>query len=404
LRSFDIVLFGATGFTGRLVADYLIGRRSGARLALAGRDRAKLEALRRELPGAAEVQILTADVRDPASLDAIAEKTRVVCTTVGPYARYGGPVVAACAAHGTDYCDLTGEPQWIRRMIDAHHDEAARTGARIVHCCGFDSIPSDLGTQLLEDHARAAYGAPCESVVLAIRRMRGGASGGTVASMLALFEEIKRDPAVRAIVFDPYALNPPGERSGPDGPDARGVAWDPDLEAWTAPFVMAGINTKVVRRTNALTGYAYGRSFRYREVMAFPRGARGLTRALGQAAFLGGLLAAASIDRVRGLLERVLPKPGEGPSPAERERGSFFATLLGKGTAADGRPFTVRGTVAAEKDPGYGATSIMLGESALSLAEDERTTPGGVLTPAYALGKKLLARLRAAGMRFEAAG
>jgi short subunit dehydrogenase-like uncharacterized protein len=319
-----------------------------------------------------------------------------VCTTVGPYAKYGAPVVAACAQHGVDYCDLTGETHWIRRMIDAHHEQAQKTGARIVHCCGFDSLPSDLGVWAMQEHAERAHGKPCTSIVYALRKTRGGISGGTIASMMNIMDEAKRDRSVRKVLMDPYALTP-GER-GPDGPDQRGVAYDDDLKAWTAPFVMAAINTRIVRRTNALSDYQYGRDFRYREVMSFPSGARGLAMATGVTAGLGAFLAASALDPMRKLLEsKVLPKPGEGPNQHTRETGSFDVRLFGRG---DG--FTCEGQFAGKGDPGYGATSVMLAESALCLALDGRSTGGGVLTPAYAMGEKLVTRLRTAGFTITA--
>ena len=396
MKAFDLVLFGATGFTGRLVADYLLQRRAPIKWAIAGRDRKKLEALGTGVP------ILIADANDLASLDAVAAQTRVVCSTVGPYARYGSPLVEACAKNGVDYCDLTGETHWIRRMIDAHHAQARESGARIVHCCGFDSIPSDLGTFMVEEHARETYGAPCRDVVFAMRGSRGGVSGGTIASMMNLLDEAKRDSDVRKVMFDPYALNPDGERSGPDGQDQRTVRFDDTLGAWTAPFVMAAINARIVRRSNALAGYRYGRDFHYREVVAFKKGPLGLAMASGMTAGLGGFMAATAVTPVRKLLERtVLPAPGQGPNQQTRERGFFNAQIVGTGTDKNGRAFRVEGRVAGQGDPGYAATARMLAESALCLASDERSGGGGVLTPATALGHKLLARLRAADMTFE---
>jgi short subunit dehydrogenase-like uncharacterized protein len=351
----------------------------------------------------ASVPILVGDVREPASIDAIARQTRVVCTTVGPYAEHGGPLVAACAEHGTDYCDLTGELQWVRRMIDAHQAAAERSGARIVPSCGFDSIPSDLGVAVLQEHARRTHGAPCDDVTFAVTKLRGGASGGTIASMLGMVEEATRDRDVRRLLQDAYCLNPEGEREGPDDAGMRGVSWDAELGAWTAPFVMGAINERVVRRTNALSGYPYGRSFRYREVLAFPRGARGFGLAAGAAFGLAAGIAAVTLPPVRAILRRsVLPAPGEGPSAERRARGFFEITLVGKGRATDGRPFTVRGTVAAQGDPGYAATSRMLGEAALCLALDERSPEVGFLTPAVAMGERLVVRLRAAGMTLRA--
>ncbi len=410
-RRHDVVLFGATGFTGRLVAEYLAPRAPtwGLRWALAGRDRGKLEALRRDLaaidPRAAEQPILIGDARDPASLAAIARDAEVVCTTVGPYAKYGTPLVEACVRNGTDYCDLTGEVTWIREMIDGFHAQAHESGARVVHCCGFDSIPSDLGVHVLQAHAIAAHGAPCARVRLYVGKTKGGVSGGTIASMTGLVDAVKRDRSLLRVLFDPYALHPDGERHGPHAPDPRGAAWDADAKAWTAPFVMGAINSRVVRRTNALAGWPYGRDFVYDEVMAFPRGPKGAAIAGGVTAGLGAFMGALAIGPTRALLERPgLPKPGEGPSRETRERGCFELRLLGRGTDPDGHPFAVEARVEGKSDPGYGETAKMLAESAACLALDgaDLRAEGGILTPAHAMGDRLLGRLRAAGMVFEA--
>ncbi len=398
MQDFDLVIFGATGFTGQLTAAYVAQHKGAARIAIAGRDRAKLEALRDQL--GADVGIVVADVADRASLDALVERTKVVCTTVGPYAKYGDALVAACVAAGVDCCDLTGEAQWVKRVIDAHHEAALLSGARIVNSCGFDSIPSDLGTMMLQSHARATHGAPCAKVTFAMRRMKGGASGGTVASMFEMFEAAGRDAGARKALGDPYSLVPKDAR-GPDRSDVSGVAWDDDLQAWTAPFIMASHNAKIVRRSNALMGFPYGRDFSYREVSAFKRGARGLARAASMTMGLAGLAVAGTAAPLRSLLKVRLPKPGEGPSKELRERGFFDVELMGKGTSKDGAPFTVRGRVAAKGDPGYAATARMLGEAALCLAMDGENSGGGVLTPAAAMGEPLLQRLRAAGMTFE---
>lgn len=400
-RPFDVVLFGATGYTGRLVAEYL-ARHAGddLRWGLAGRRRDALAAVRAEL--GVDVPLILADVGDAASLDAMVSQTAVMCTTVGPYALHGSGLVAACARRGTAYCDLTGEPHWVRRMIDAHHEEAKRTGARIVHCCGFDSIPSDLGVLVLEEHARARHGRPCSDVRLYVGDSKGGFSGGTVASILNLLDEAKRDPAVRRLVSDPYALNPEGERSGPDGPDQRGPRYDADVGAWTAPFVMAAINTRVVRRSNALLGYPWGKDFRYAEAMQMPGGAKGALAAAAVAAGTLGVMTAAMVPPARRVLEGRLPKSGEGPTAEQRQRGYFKILLRGK-AAANGSPaFTVEARVEGTSDPGYGETAKMLGESAMCLAMDPLSSPGGVLTPAFAMGSHLVERLRRAGMTFEA--
>jgi short subunit dehydrogenase-like uncharacterized protein len=336
---FDVVVWGATGFTGRLVAEYLCERygvNEGLRWALGGRDLGKLERVRGELAAkdaaASSLPLLVADSGDERSLRALAAQAAVVCTTVGPYARYGSGLVAACVAEGADYCDLTGESPWIRRMIDAHHAEAARLGRRIVHCCGFDSIPSDLGVFFLQREAARLHGAPLEEITFYMGRVKGGFSGGTVSSLFGVAQEA-RDPAVRRVLFDPYGLNPEGERQGPDGRDPQGIQYDKDISAWTAPFLMGPINTRVVRRSHALQGYPYGRGFRYRELMSLPSGPKGW--AMGQAvrAGLGALMVAAVSPRLSGLVQgRLLPSPGRG---AERggsaRRASLRAGWWGRG-------------------------------------------------------------------------
>ncbi len=407
-REFDVVLFGATGFTGRLTAEYL-AREYGdgsLRWALAGRNAEKLAKVRDEIaaqsPSIAEVPLLVGDSHDRASLDAIAARTRVVCSTVGPYATYGSELVAACVAHGTSYCDLTGEVQWIRRMIDAHHEAASASGARIVHCCGFDSIPSDIGMFVLQEAAIERTGSPAGRVRFQLKKASGGFSGGTVASLLNVLAEAK-DPQVRRVLGNPYSLNPEGERKGPDGQDLMRPARDEVTGTWVGPFVMAAINSRVVRRTNALLDYRYGRELRYDEVTCFGRGPAGLARATAMSAGLGAFVAAASVGPTRrALTSTVLPAPGEGPSREAIERGRFRADIIG--VLDDGTTLTVRAS--GDRDPGYGATAGMLAESAVCLALDADELPdrAGVLTPASAMGARLVERLPRAGVGFEIVG
>ncbi|WNG36952.1 saccharopine dehydrogenase [Archangium violaceum] len=408
---FDIILWGATGFTGRLVAEYLARTQDAhrARWALAGRDRARLEQVRASLatkhPACAELPLVLGDAKDPASLDAMVARTRVVITTVGPYARHGDELVAACARSGTDYCDLTGEVQWMRRMIDAHHARARETGARIVHTCGFDSIPSDLGVLVVQEHMRQHHGSHCNRVRYLVKKLRGGVSGGTVASMLQAVDETRADPSVRRVLGNPHALDPEPRRGRPEERDQFGVRYDAELGRWTGPFVMAAVNTRVVRRSNALLGYPWGQDFLYSEASSFAPGVKGLLAAAGMSAGLvGGLFAAASIPPVRRLIEKRIA-PGEGPSAEQRERGSFEIRLIGEGTSAKtGSPVRLEGRVAGKGDPGYAATSRMLSESALCLAFDDIPKEGGVLTPASSMGMKLVERLRRADMTFEVTG
>ena len=402
-REFDVIVVGATGFTGALVAEYLRDRHGigdELRWAAAGRNEQKLGTLREALgPSAASLPLIVADTLDAAAVRDLAQRTRVVLTTVGPYARFGSELVAACAEAGTHYCDLAGEVQWIRRMIDAHDATARKSGARIVHCCGFDSIPMDIGAWFLQREARERLGEYCQSIELMVRAMKGGASGGTMASMMNLMREARADRDVARVLAKPYSLNPEGEQQGPDRGDQRGVRFDEDANSWTAPFIMASVNTRVVRRSNALLGYPWGREFRYHESIRTGRGIAGWSRAATITGGLGGLVGLASFDWSRGLLERyVLPKPGTGPDAEAREKGFFNLEQIGK--LADGRQ--IRARITGDRDPGYGSTSKMLAESAVCLARDELDSPGGVLTPAAAMAAPLIERLRSnAGLTFE---
>lgn len=409
-RDLDLVLWGATGYTGRLVAHHLVRHGKDLAWGLGGRGAEKLEALRDELaalrPEARDLPLLVGDSLDPRSLEPIVARTRVVCTTVGPYARYGTPLVSLCAELGTDYCDLSGEVSWMRRNVDRFHDRAKRSGARIVHACGVDSIPSDLGVLLL--HRRLEEeGARLARARYRVRNFRGGVSGGTAASLLEIVKEARTDPAARQVMLDPYALNPAGEREGPDRDSGLRPRLDRDRGVWTAPFLMATINTRVVRRSNALLAFPYGRDFRYDERVDAGRGRRGRMRARMLSWGLSALTGAAAFGPTAWLLRRlVLPAPGEGPSAAERERGSFRITILGDGVREyeDEPTISARVRVAADLDPGYGASARMLAESALCLARREAVgLEAGVLTPASALGLPLIDRLRPVGVTFEAA-
>lgn len=402
---FHFVVYGATSFVGQILSRYLYGRHGvggAVQWAIAGRSSAKLQALRSSLgEGAAELPILLAEASDEVALKAMCDSTRVVVSTVGPYALYGSPLVKVCAETGTDYCDLTGEVQWIRRMIEAHEPTARQSGARIVHCCGFDSIPSDLGVHYLQAEAQRRFGAPCTRVKLRIRKLRGGFSGGTVASLMNVMREIGEDPALRKVMADPYSIVPGGGAGKPRQPEVLFAQYDDEAGSWLAPFVMAGINTRVVQRSNALKNDAYGQGFQYDEAMMTGPGLKGRLTATGVALGLGGFVAAAAIPPSRWLLESyVVPKPGEGPTPEQQEKGSYDFRFYGR-TAA-GQTLTVK--VTGDRDPGYGSTGKMLGEAAACLALDrpKSALAGGFWTPATALGDALIERLQLhAGLRFE---
>jgi short subunit dehydrogenase-like uncharacterized protein len=410
-REYDIVLYGATGFVGRLTAEYLAQAGGKARIALAGRSTERLLAIRDTLGEAAQSwQVLTADASSPKTLDAMAAQTQVVVTTVGPYTKYGLPLVAACAAAGTDYADLTGEPPFIRNSIDLYHKEAKDTGARIVHACGFDSIPSDLTVYALYRRALEDGSGELARTDFVVRAMSGGLSGGTIASGVEVLDAVSRDADVRRQFADPYTLSPdrgaePELGAQPDLRRRRGRQIAPELTGlWTAGFMMAPANTRIVRRSNALQDWAYGRRFQYSEYMnvgssvvapvasAVVNTIANATTALGSRYFR--LLP-------RRLVDRALPKPGTGPSEAARERG-FYKVETYTATTSGARYVA---NMAQRGDPGYKATAVLLGESGLALAldRDALSELRGVLTPAAAMGDALLARLPAAGVSLETA-
>jgi len=404
-RDFDVIVWGATGFTGRLVAEYLaltygVGRQ--LRWAIAGRSADKLASIASMVSESQteELPQLLADINNPDSIDQLVQKTRVICTTVGPYALYGSVMVEACVKHGTHCCDLTGETPWMRKMIDQHQTAAESSGAKIVHTCGFDSIPSDIGVYFLQQCMREKYLAQAAEIKYRVVSSAGGVSGGTVASMMNMMDEAKTDKSIFETLQDPYALNPLNQPRGPDGNDQMGTVYDHDFRQWTGPFMMAGINTRVVRRSNALLNYSYGREFRYSEAILTGSGPGGYIRALLVALGTGlmGLLAA--LGPTRALLKKMLPAPGEGPSEQARNMGHFNIELLGKHALDESK--NIRISVTGDKDPGYGATSKMLAESAVCLAMDSLTEGGGFLTPASAMGDQLVKRLQQkAGMGFH---
>ncbi|MEZ5995289.1 MAG: saccharopine dehydrogenase NADP-binding domain-containing protein [Hyphomonadaceae bacterium] len=401
-QEFDVIVYGASGFTGRLVAEYLFktyGAEGQVRWAMAGRDTQKLEAVRAEIGAPPSLPVIAAGAGDPSALDALVRRARVIITTVGPYQRYGEGLLAACAKAGTDYVDLCGEPNWMADMIARYDTAAKSSGARIVFSCGFDSIPFDCGVWFLQQECKRRFNQPARDVRGRVRKMKGGFSGGTLASMLATMDAVRRDPNIAAVLADPYALCP--ERAGPQ-PDGDTPAYDDDIESWAAPFVMAPINTKNVHRTNALSAYAYGRDFTYSEMMVTGPGRGGQKRARAadnQAKLQRTLLGFAPI---RALLRQfALPKPGQGPSRQERETGLYEVLYVGR--TADGQ--TLRASVSGDRDPGYGSTSKMISEAALCLNSVSRqATPGGVWTPAAAMGDALIARLQEkAGLTFKLA-
>lgn len=408
-REFDIVLYGATGFVGRVTAEYLANARGDARIALAGRSTNRLHAVRETLPEAAQSwPLIEADASQPSTLDAMAARAQVVVTTVGPYVKYGLPLVAACAAAGTDYADLTGEPMFVRESIDRYHKQAVDAGARIVHSCGFDSIPSDLTVFALYRRAEQDQAGQLGNTDFVVRKLAGGFSGGTIASMMEVLRTASSDPEARRLMNDPYSLTPergaePELGPQPDARLRRGGDIAPELKGyWTGAFVMAAVNTRIVRRSNALLDYAYGRRFEYAEQMSL---GKSIVAPVAAAMATGGNAATVAIggryfDRVpRRLVERIGPKPGTGPSERMQQSGRY--TIETYTTTTSGARY--RATMSQKGDPGSKATSVLLGESGLALALDRQRLSDlrGVLTPAAAMGDALLARFPAAGVSLE---
>lgn len=404
-REFDVVIWGATGFTGQLVAKYMFqqyGIGGDVSWAIAGRNLEKLDQVAKDAAGnqADQIPKIIADTMDRDAINAMVQRTRVVCTTVGPYALYGTVLVEACATHGTHCCDLTGEVQWMVRTIEQFQSLAESSGAKIVHTCGFDSIPSDLGVFYLQQQMRALHDTNAVEVKYRVGDTSGGVSGGTVASLMNMMEEVKQDPSITDILSDPYSLNPQNMPRGEDGQDQSAALYDLDFMQWTAPFAMAGVNTRVVRRTNALTQYAYGKDFRYSEAMLMGNGPTGYMKAMTVAGVSGLVMLFAAFSPTRSLLKQVVPKPGEGPSDETIAKGSFNILLHGRHPQDRSKDIKVK--VTGDKDPGYGATSKMLAECAVCLAKDELEDGGGILTPAAAMGDTLLQRLQTnAGMTFS---
>lgn len=384
--NYDVVIYGATGFTGRLVAEYMnatYGVGKDVSWAMAGRSLDKLKTVRDEMGIPKSVDLIVADASDPASLDAMVKSARCVLTTVGPYQLYGTPLVEACATNGTDYVDLSGEVAWMHDMIAAYEDTAKKSGARIVFSCGFDSIPFDLGVLFLQNEAMRAFGTPAVRVKGRMRKMKGTFSGGTAASGRETMARAMRDPAVMAVLRNPFSLT--GGFEGPDQPHGMSVQEDEDFGSWVAPFIMAPINTKNIHRSNAIMGHSYGEDFVYDEMMLTGPGE-------------AGKAAAEMVAKSNTMGGDDGPKPGEGPSKAEREAGLYDFALLGITKNGD----RIRATVTGDKDPGYGSTSKIISEAAICLVKDCTDLGGGIYTPAAAMGLTLVGRLQShAGLAFS---
>lgn len=401
---FDFVIYGATSFVGEITAKYVMsqyGAQGAYKWAIAGRSDEKLAALKDELgEGAKELPTIIANSNDEASLEAMCAKTRLVISTVGPYALYGDALVKVCANSGTHYCDLTGETQWIHKMQVEHEAAAKKTGALIVHSCGFDSVPSDLGVHFLQEQIEGEFGRAAETVEMGVKAAKGGLSGGTAASLINVMKEAQDDPALRKKLDDPYLLCPDGHGFTAKQ-EARARYYSDALESWCAPFVMAAINTRNVHRSNALQDNRYGDRFRYSEYTMTGDEAKGRVGSMVMTGVMGAMMGALSLGPTRSLMEKfLLPKSGEGPSPEEQRNG--FYKLLFAGTLDNGEVRRVM--VTGDRDPGYGSTAKMLAESAIAILEsaDEESPDGGFWTPASLMGSRLRARLITnAGLTFE---
>lgn len=383
-REIDIVVYGATGFTGRLVVEYLnnqYGVNGDVNWAMAGRSASKLEQVRDEMGVSAEVPLVVADSSDLDSIKSMVERTAVVCTTVGPYQLYGNELVAACAAAGTDYVDLCGEPGWMHKMIAEHNESAQASGARIVFSCGFDSIPFDLGVLFLQQIAEQKLGAVVPRVSGRVRAMKGTWSGGTLASFRATMAAAASDRDLINVLRDPFSLA--SGFTGPEQPAGSKPEFDELLQSWVAPFVMATINTKNIHRSNLLMNHQYGSDFVYDEMMLTGPGEKG--EALAH-----------HITNDKSMAEDQT-QPGEGPNKEQRENGLYDVLFVGQSNDGD----VVKVSVQGDKDPGYGSTSQMIAESAVCLLKNPQAASGGIWTPAPAMGALLIDRLQAnAGMTF----
>ena len=383
-REYDVVIYGASGFTGRLVAEYMGQSYGGSEnWAMAGRNTEKLAAVRDEIGAPADTPLIAADAGDLESLRAMVRRTRCIATTVGPYQLYGSDLVALCAEEGTHYVDLSGEPGWMHEMIAAHGEAAKASGARIVFSCGFDSIPFDLGVYFLQQAAREKFGAPMPRVRGRVRAMEGEFSGGTAASLGATMAAVQKNPDLVGILVNPFSLS--DGFNGPAQPADNAPYEDEVAGSWVAPFIMAAINTKNVHRSNALLGHQYGEDFEYDEMMMTGPGD-------------AGKAAAEAVASTNPLAGDDVPQPGEGPSKESREAGHYDVLFIGTNPGGD----TLRAAVTGDMDPGYGSTSKMIAESALCLVQDCADLAGGIYTPAPAMGEKLITRLVAkAGMTFD---
>ena len=398
MKQFDIIIWGATSFTGKLVVEYLFEKFASTKIkwAIAGRNKEKLENIRSKVADK-NIPIFIADSFDEKSLSVIVKKSKVICSTVGPYSLYGSLLVELCVKHSTNYCDITGEAQWIRKIIDKFHEDAKKKKIKIVNSCGFDSIPSDMGVYFIQNKIKKTYKSYAKSIKMRVAGIRGGISGGTYGSMNNLLKEAYADKSVFKVLNNPYGLNPNDKMEGLDKKDLRKIIFDNELNSWIYPFIMAGINTKIVRRSNALSNFQYGKEFTYEEATIAGKGISGFWKAI-LALFPLAMIGINPNSFLKKIVNSFMPKPGEGPGIEKRKNGfynlRFYITIDKKKKAF--------AKVIGDSDPGYGSTSKMLAESALSLAFDNLPGNYGVITPSFAMGDKLLNRLKEnAGLSFE---
>ena len=398
MRKYDLVVWGATSFTGKLVTEYLFNKYGSSKIkwAIAGRNLDKLEKVR-SLVADDNLPMIIADSFDEESLSKFVKKTRVVCSTVGPYSLYGTKLVKLCVENNTNYCDITGEAHWIRTLIDDYHEEAKSKKIKIVNSCGFDSIPSDMGVYFIQNEIKKTYKNYANSIKMRVAGVRGGISGGTYGSINNLLKEAYSNKKIFRVLNNPYGLNPKNKMEGMDKKDLRKIIFDKESNSWIYPFIMAGINTKIVRRSHALTNFQYGKDFRYEEAMMSGKGISGLLKAI-LAVFPLAMIGLNPNSLLKKIVNSYMPKPGEGPGPEKRKNG--FYNLRFYVTIDERRKAFAK--VVGDNDPGYGSTSKMLAESALCLAFDKLPENYGVVTPSIAMGKQLLERLRNnAGLDFK---
>ncbi len=398
-KEFDIIVFGATSFAGQIITKNLMDKygNDSIKWAIAGRNKAKLTEVK-EKCGAQAITSIVCDAADESALTEMVKRTKVVLSTVGPFALYGEPLVKICAHEGTDYCDITGEVQWYKRMLEKYEAKAIETGARIVHCCGFDSIPSDMGVFFLQEEAKREFNEYCTSVKTRVANIRGGASGGTILSMFNIATEAAKDKEVRKAFKNPYYICPENHNYHVRQQSIRGAQFDDDFDAWLGPFIMEAVNSRVVHRSNALLGSRYSNEFEYNEASIMGKGNKGKKTAKKTSFMLKAFMIMAATKPTQWILQRFLPKAGSGPTPSQQKNGFYDLRYLGK--THSGKPLKAK--VFGDADPGYGSTAKMVSEAAICLVETPQSISGGFWTPSSLFGQKLIDRLQKnAGLTFE---